>query len=100
MFISDLSHFLDTNGNIAKEMNKTGRERASFIALIVDEATKTSLEEHGELRCMKKKCEGTLKIMILDDTMEIEYCCTHCNTNNGRISGWQGTKWDNRKFKI
>lgn len=97
MFISNLSHFLDANGNIAKEMSKIGRERASLIALIVDEATKPPSEEYVELRCMKKNCEGTLEIMILDDTQEIEYWCTHCTANNGRISGWQGTKWDNRK---
>jgi hypothetical protein len=39
MYISTLTHLLDEQGNIAKEMNKTGREMASFLALIVDTAT-------------------------------------------------------------
>jgi hypothetical protein len=43
------------------------------------------------------KCEGIIEIEMLDETGEIEYWCTHCNDNNGRVSGWQGTKWDNRK---
>jgi len=97
MFISNLSHFLDSDGNIAKEMSKFGRERASFIAMIVDEATKPLTEEDIELRCMKKKCEGTIEIEIMSETGTIEYWCTHCPDNNGMISGWQGTKWDNRK---
>ena len=46
---------------------------------------------------MKKKCEETIEIMILDETEEIEYWCTHCPYNNGRVSGWQGTKQDNIK---
>lgn len=97
MFISNMTHFLDAEGNIAKEMSKIGRERASFIGMIIDEATKSPTEEYIELRCTKKKCEGTIEIMILDETEEIEYWCTHCPYNNGRVSGWQGTKWDNRK---
>ena len=40
MFISNLTHFLDEKGNIPKEMTKEGREMASFLALIVDAATK------------------------------------------------------------
>ena len=55
MFISNMTHFLDAEGNIAKEMLKIGRERASFIAMIIDEATKPPTEEYIELRCMKKK---------------------------------------------
>ena len=40
MYISTMTHFLDDEGNIAKEMHKEGREHASFLALIVDTATK------------------------------------------------------------
>jgi len=98
MFISNLTHFLDSDGNIALEMTRIGRERAGFFAMIVDEATKPPAEEYIELRCFRKKCEGTIEIMILDETEEIEYWCTHCPDIAGRISGWQGTKWDNRKL--
>ncbi|MBK7175166.1 MAG: hypothetical protein IPH84_18540 [Bacteroidales bacterium] len=98
MFISNLTHFLDDDGNIAQKISKIGRERACFIAIIVDEATKPKTEEFVELRCMKKKCEGIIEIEILQETEEIEYWCTHCPDNNGKISGWQGTKWDNRKY--
>jgi len=40
MFISTMTHFLDQEGNIAKEMHKEGREHASFLALIVDAVNK------------------------------------------------------------
>jgi hypothetical protein len=97
MFISNLTHFLNSEGDIAKEMSKIGRERASFIAMIVDDATKPPTEEYVELRCMNKKCEGTMEIEMLEETGEIEYWCTHCPESNGKVSGWQGTKWDKRK---
>ena len=97
MFNSNMTHFLDAEGNIANEMNKQGRELSSFIAMIVDKATKPPREEYVELRCMKKKCEGTMENEMLEERGVIEYWCTHCPEDNGRISGWQGTKWDNRE---
>ena len=72
MFIFNLTHFLDSDGNIDQEMSKIGRERASFIAMI-DEATKPQSEEYVGLRCMKKKCNGIIEIEDLGETGEIKY---------------------------
>ena len=36
MFISNMTHFLDAESNIAKEMSKIGRERASFNGMIIE----------------------------------------------------------------
>jgi uncharacterized membrane protein YjdF len=47
-----------------------------------------------EIRCRKKKCTGTIELFFDDEI--IEWWCTDCN-EAGRISGWQGSKWDNRK---
>ena len=91
-----MQHFLDEKGNIAKEMNKQGRELASFLALVIDTATKTASEDYVELRCWKKKCIGSIDIDIDAETGSIHYWCTDCD-NAGIISGWEGTKWDNRK---
>ena len=92
-----MTHFLDAEGNIAKGMSKIARERASFIAMIIDEATKPQSEENVELKCMKKKCNGTIEIQYIEELFDvIDYWCTECD-NAGTISGWQGTKWDNRK---
>lgn len=97
MFISNMTHFLDEQGNIAKEMHKEGREIASFFALIVDTATKSYPQpvKSTEIRCMKKRCTGTIEIEADNDDEVIEWHCTKCNAG-GRISGWQKTKWDNR----
>lgn len=74
MFISNLSHFLDAEGNIANEMNKQGRELSSFLALVVDIATKPSSEEDIELPCWKKNCNGKIEIQyIVEEFDEIDY---------------------------
>ena len=97
MYISNLTHFLDEQGNIAKEMPKEGREMASFLALIVDQSTKNF--DHpvlsSDIRCRIKKCDGRVEIGMNFQTETIEYWCTHCD-DAGKISGWQKTKWDNR----
>ena len=95
MYISTLTHFLDEQGNIAKEMHKEGRELASFLALIVDTATKnyTSLKSSG-IRCAMKKCTGTIDIDVNKADETINWHCPTCK-EGGKISGWQKTKWDN-----
>ena len=97
MLISDISHFLDKHGNIAKEMPEAGRETASFLVLIVDTATKEYEPpiKATEIRCLESKCKGTIELGINPDDEAIEWWCTDCD-EAGRISGWQGTRWDNR----
>ena len=41
MYISDMTHFLNEEGNIPKEMPTEARELASFFALVVDHTSKT-----------------------------------------------------------
>ena len=97
MFISNMTHFLDSEGNIALEMNKQGREVSSFLAMVIDIATKSDIEDDIELPCWKKNCKGTIVIQYIPEEFDvIDYWCTECD-NAGAISGWQGTKWDNRK---
>jgi hypothetical protein len=95
MYISDLTHFLDESGNIAKEMPKEGRELASFLALIVDTTTKSQHKHFSSgIRCAMKKCHGTIDIDVHESEGTINRHCPACK-EGGRISGWQGTKWDN-----
>ena len=96
MFITNLTHYLDPDGNIAKEMPKQARELATFQSLIVDAATKDYEPPimATELRCRNIKCKGTIELAFDGDV--IEWWCTDCN-ETGRISDWQGSKWDNRK---
>jgi len=97
MLNSNISHFLNEHGNIAKEMPKAGRMTAGFLALIVDAATKDykpPIKGSG-IKCLIKKCNGTIELGFSSDNEIIEWWCTDCD-EAGRISGWQGTKWDNR----
>ena len=96
MYISNLTHFLDKTGNIPMQMPKEARELASFLALVVDAATKknpTTLTP-TDIRCFNKGCYGLIKVSIRSDNKEIRWYCPECE-NEGVISGWQGSKWDN-----
>ena len=92
-----MQHFLDEKGNIPKNMPKQARELASFMALIVDTTTKKipfTLSQ-TDIRCFKKKCEGLIKSEVLKENNEIHWVCSECD-NEGMISDWKLTKWDNR----
>ena len=98
MYISNMQHFLDDKGNIPNQMPKEARELASFFALVIDATTKKSpftLSEI-ELRCFESKCQGTIKSEVLKESNEIHWVCSKCK-NEGMISNWKLTKWDNRK---
>lgn len=92
-----MTHFLDETGNIPKQIPKEAKELAGFFALVIDETTKkisTSLKSTG-IRCFEKNCDGMIRSELLDAKDEIHWKCSRCQ-NEGRISGWQGTKWHNR----
>lgn len=92
-----MTHFLDESGNIPKQMPKEARELASFFALLIDITTKNipSTLTSTNIRCFENGCDGLIKSEFLKANDEIHWVCSKCQ-NEGRISGWQGTKWDNR----
>lgn len=95
-----MQHFLDETGNIPKQMPKEARELASFMALVVDTTTINcpSILTQTDIRCFKKKCEGMIKTELIHTNEEIHWYCLKCD-NEGSISHWQKTKWDNRSIK-
>jgi len=98
MYISNMTHFLDETGNIPTEMPVEAREMASFLALVIDVTTlslATTLTT-TEIRCFEKFCDGNIKTKINNSTKEIHWYCPKCE-NEGKISDWQGTKWNNKK---
>jgi len=96
MYISNLTHFLNDQENIPTQMPKEARELANFLALIVDVTTRTkpSTLTSTDIRCFQKGCHGFVKSAIRPKEGEIHWYCPECK-NEGVISQWQGTKWNN-----
>jgi hypothetical protein len=94
-----MTHFLDEKGNIPKVMPREAREIASFFALVIDTTTKNppSKLTSTDIRCFEKGCPGTTRVEILRSSSEIHWMCSRCQ-NEGRISHWQGTRWNNSKL--
>lgn len=78
-------------------MHKAARELANFHALVVDETTKSkSPVVLTGLRYFRKICKGTITSEILPEEHDtIHWICTNC-FNEGVISDWQGTRWNNK----
>ena len=98
-YITDITHFLDDEGNIPSELPAPARKLASFQVLIIDAVTPefpstTSGVETG-IRCRSAGCHGNIigALDAVDDP--IHWYCLDCGSI-GTISNWQGTKWDNR----
>ena len=92
-----MSHFLDEAGNIPKQIPVEARELASFLALVIDATTDYDSESgfNTGIRCFEKGCDGMIhSYILLDNDDEIYWKCPNCK-NEGIISEWQGTKWDN-----
>lgn len=95
MYFSNFLHFLNETGDIPKEMPKEGRQMAGFLVMAVDITTKGQAVK-DDLRCFIKNCNGNVNTNLSKDRKVIEWKCTKCSAE-GRISDWQGTKWDNMK---
>ena len=100
MYISNMQHFLNETGNIPKQMPKEARELVSFFALVIDTTVKInpSIITPTDIRCFESRCLGTIKSELLAEGDEIHWMCSRCQ-NEGRISGWQGTRWNNNITK-
>jgi hypothetical protein len=96
MYITQMAHFLDEEGNIPKQIPKASRELGSFLALVVDATTKekSTIDIQTGIRCFRKKCEGLIISELQNPKDEIYWRCTKCK-NEGTIGSWQGTRWDN-----
>jgi hypothetical protein len=98
MYISDLTHFLNEEGNIPTAMPVEAREFAGFLAMIVDITTEKpdTTFKTTTLRCNKKGCKGLILSALTPNFDEVHWHCPDCN-RHGIIRNWQGTKWDNIK---
>jgi len=51
MFVINLQHFLDDNGNIPQDIPKEAKELACFLVLLVYNATSGNDDSHHPIRC-------------------------------------------------
>jgi hypothetical protein len=97
MYITNIQHLIDASAKMSNEMPKEARELIGFLTLIINITTKNLPHTltTNDVRCFEKGCNGIIKSALRPDTEEIHWYCPDCE-NEGVISNWQGTKWDNR----
>ena len=93
-YVTDITHYLDEAGELA-EMPGPARKLASFLVLLVDEATQAMpADDHDTgIRCRKKACTGSIRISLGSMQDEISWQCPVCG-HHGVIRNWQDTKWN------
>jgi hypothetical protein len=94
-WIVDLRHFITPNGTLAP-LAGGGLRLAEYWTQIVAQAT--LYDEPTTLRCRRRPgrrpCGELLTIFFDVDTNDVLWFCPACN-DDGRISGWEDTFWDN-----
>jgi len=90
-----LPHLLDEKGSLAS-LSGRGLRLAQYWTEIVAQAS--NYEEPTTLLCRRRPgrrpCKALLTIFFDVDTNDVLWFCPACN-DEGRISGWEGTFWDN-----
>lgn len=93
-----LPDFLAENGTIAA-YSPQGLRLAQYWTGIVAQAS--NYEAPTTLRCRRRPgrrpCRALLTLYFDIDTFDVLWFCPACD-DNGRISGWEGTFWDNSEI--
>jgi hypothetical protein len=93
-WIVDLRHFLTSGGTLA-DLPSRARILAQYWTQIV--AQGSTFDASPTLRCRRRprrrRCAGTLEIILDADLDGMRWDCPVCG-DNGVIRGWQGTFWD------
>jgi len=97
-YVTDLTHYLDDVGEVVQRIPTEARQLASFLALIVDAVTSRFPQTHSGIetgiRCRGSGCKGMIIAALAHYEEPVHWHCLECG-DNGTISNWQGTKWDN-----
>ncbi len=93
-----LPHLLQPNGTLAPFTGR-GLRLAQYWAAIVAQAS--NYDEPTTLRCRRrpgrKPCARLLTIFFDVDSNDVLWFCPVCD-DQGRISGWEDTFWDNSEL--
>jgi hypothetical protein len=94
-YVTDITDFLDDEGELVTEMPKPARQLASFLVLIIDAVTQAvpAHDHDTRIRCGKKACMGSIRASLRPTQEEIAWYCPDCRSK-GVIRNWQGTKWN------
>jgi len=73
MYISDLTHFLNEEGNIPKEIPSEARELAGFLAMVVDITTENKNNKlcPSPLTCTNKGGNGIINSALTPNFKEV-----------------------------
>ena len=96
MYVTNIQHLLEASAKMPEEMPVEARELIGFLTLIIDTTTKNLAQSltTTDVKCFEKGCSGMIKTALRPDTEEIHWFCPDCE-NEGLISDWKNTKWDN-----
>lgn len=97
-WITDITHFLDDDGEIISEPAQA-RKFGEYLAAIIVMSSYPEPEYPAEYRvnCRRrpnrKPCQEEIVGFVDHETDDIVWMCPKCN-DRGLISNWQGTIWD------
>lgn len=97
-WITDISHFLDEEGEIISGTPRA-RKLAEYLSAIVVMASFSEPEYPPEYRVMcrrrpnRKLCREEIVGFVDPETDDIVWMCPVCG-DRGVISNWRGTIWD------
>ena len=102
-WITDLTHFLDENGEMIKEPPQA-RKLGEYLAAIVVMASYPDPEYPPEYKVLcrrrpkRKPCLTEIAGWLDPETDDVVWICPVCQ-DKGIISNWRGTIWDMRVVK-
>ncbi len=97
MWITDMTHYLDAQGNVPRQL--TSRRLVQYLGAIVANVTTVPVQPSCpvDIRCRRrpgrKSCPGTILAAFEAGTNNITWHCSVCN-DGGLIHHWQRTLWD------
>ncbi len=94
IYVTDITHYLDEDGEIAPPSGPA-RTLASFLVLLIEAATDPGAADslNTGIRCRAKDCQGIVRTLLPKGGDEISWLCPTCG-QNGVIRNWQNTKWN------
>jgi hypothetical protein len=93
-YMSDLAHYLDEAGELA-EVPLAARNFGRFLTVVVDATTGAfpACDLNTRIPCRRRSCQGTIRATLVSRQVQISWSCPICG-DNGLISNWQATKWN------